>query len=64
MFADVFVFYMYVRVLSFVFGTFAAVYFRFRFHSLFVSRKLCVKHYASFCIFMQSKNVYLCKVLW
>ena len=41
--------------LSFVFGTFAAVYFRFRFHSLFVSRKMCVKQYASFCIFMQSK---------
>ena len=40
-------------VLTFVFGTFAAVFFCFRFHLLFVPRKLCVKHYASFCIFMQ-----------
>ena len=37
--------------------------FRFRFHSLFVPRKLCVKHYASFCIFMQSKNVYLYNIM-
>ena len=29
----------------------------------FVSRNLRVKHYASFCIFMQSKNVYLCGIL-
>ena len=50
-------------VLSFVFGTFAAVFFCFRFHSLFVPQNLCVKHYASFCIFMQSKNVYLCNIL-
>lgn len=41
---------MYV-ILTFVFGTFAAVFFCFRFHPLFVPRKLCVKHYASFCIF-------------
>nr|DAU28400.1 MAG TPA: hypothetical protein [Caudoviricetes sp.] len=40
-------------VLFFVFGTFVAVIFCFRFHLLFVSRKLCVKHYASFCMFMQ-----------
>lgn len=46
-----------------VFGTFAAVFFRFRFHSLFVSRKLCVKQYASLCISMQSKNVCSCRVL-
>lgn len=35
-------------VLSFVFGTFAVVFFCFRFHSLFVPRNLSVKHYASF----------------
>lgn len=29
----------------------------------FVPRKLCVKHYASFCIFMQSKNVYLYNIM-
>lgn len=40
-------------VLSFVFCTFAAVFFCFRFHSLFVSRKLRVKHCVGFCIFMQ-----------
>ena len=40
-------------------SAFAAVFFRFSLHSLFVPRNLCVKHYASFCIFMQSKNVYL-----
>ena len=50
-------------VLYFVFGTFAAVFFCFRFHSLFVPRKLCVKHYASFCIFMQNKNVYLYNIM-
>ena len=50
-------------VLSFGFGTFAAVFFRFRLHSLFVPRNLCVKHYASFCIFMQSKNVYLYNIM-
>ena len=53
----------YMLVLSFVFGTFAAVFFRFRLHSLFVPRNLCVKHYASFCIFMQSKNVYLYNIM-
>ena len=37
--------------------------FRFRFNSLFVPRNLCVKHYASFCIFMQSKNVYLFNIM-
>ena len=50
-------------VLSFVFGTLAAVFFRFRLHSLFVSRNFCVKHYASFWIFMQSKNVYLYNIM-
>ena len=50
-------------VLSFVFGNLAAVFFRFRLHSLFVPRNLCVKHYASFCIFMQSKNVYLYNIM-
>ena len=29
----------------------------------FVPRNLCVKHYASFCIFMQSKNVYLYNIM-
>ena len=53
----------YMLVLSFVFSTLAAVFFRFRFHSLFVPRNLCVKHYASFCIFMQSKNVYLYNIM-
>ena len=53
----------YMLVLSFDFGTFAAVFFRFRLHSLFVPRNLCVKHYASFCIFMQSKNVYLYNIM-
>ena len=42
---------------------FAAVFLCIRFHSLFVPRNLCVKHYASFCIFMQSKNVYLCNIM-
>ena len=50
-------------VLSFDFGTLAAVFFRFRLHSLFVPRNLCVKHYASFCLFMQSKNVYLYNIM-
>ena len=50
-------------VLSFDLGTLAAVFFRFRLHSLFVPRNLCVKHYASFCIFMQSKNVYLYNIM-
>ena len=63
-------------VLSFVFGTFAAVYLiRFQLSRLFlnnawclqlfafVPRNLCVKHYASFCIFMQSKNVYLYNIM-
>ena len=50
-------------VLSFVFCTLAAVFFRFRLHSLFVPRNLSVKHYASFCIFMQSKNVYLYNIM-
>ena len=50
-------------VLSFDFGTLASVFFRFRLHSLFVPRNLCVKHYASFCIFMQSKNVYLYNIM-
>ena len=50
-------------VLSFDFGTLAAVFFRFRLHSLFVPWNLCVKHYASFCIFMQSKNVYLYNIM-
>ena len=31
-------------------------------HFLF-HEKLCVKHYASFCIFMQSKNVYLYNIM-
>ena len=53
----------YMLVLSFDFGTLAAVFFRFRLHSLFVPRNLCVKHYASFCIFMQSKNVYLYNIM-
>ena len=53
----------YMLVLSFVFGTLAAVFFRFRLHSLFVPRNLCVKHYASFCIFMQSINVYLYNIM-
>ena len=53
----------YMLVLSFVFGTLAAVFFRFRLHSLFVPWNLCVKHYASFCIFMQSKNVYLYNIM-
>ena len=44
-------------------SVFAAVFFRFRLHSLFVPRNLCVKHYASFCIFMQSKNVYLYNIM-
>ena len=44
-------------------SAFAAVFFRFRLHSLFVPRNLCVKHYASFCIFMQSKNVYLYNIM-
>ena len=29
----------------------------------FVPRNLCVKHYASFCIFMQRKNVYLYNIM-
>ena len=53
----------YMLVLSFDFGTLAAVFFRLRLHSLFVPRNLCVKHYASFCIFMQSKNVYLYNIM-
>ena len=53
----------YMLVLTFDFGTLAAVFFRFRLHSLFVPRNLCVKHYASFCIFMQSKNVYLYNIM-
>ena len=53
----------YMLVLSFDFGTLAAVFFRFRLHSLFVPRNLCVKHYANFCIFMQSKNVYLYNIM-
>ena len=53
----------YMLVLSFVFCTLAAVFFRFRLHSLFVPWNLCVKHYASFCIFMQSKNVYLYNIM-
>ena len=53
----------YMLVLSFVFGTFASVFFRFRLHSLFVPWNLCVKHYASFCIFIQSKNVYLYNIM-
>ena len=44
-------------------SVFSAVFFCFRFHSLFVPRNLCVKHYASFCIFMQNKNVYLCNIM-
>ena len=44
-------------------SVFAAVFFRFRLHSLFVPRNLSVKHYASFCIFMQSKNVYLYNIM-
>ena len=63
-------------VLSFDFGTFAAVLFgTFQLSRLFlnktwclqwfdfVPRNLCVKHYASFCIFMQSKNVYLYNIM-
>ena len=53
----------YMLVLSFVFGTLAAVFFRFRLHSLFVPWNLCVKHSASFCIFMQSK-MYIYTILW
>ena len=53
----------YMLVLSFDLGTLASVFFRFRLHSLFVPRNLCVKHYASFCIFMQSKNVYLYNIM-
>ena len=53
----------YMLVLTFDFGTLASVFFRFRLHSLFVPRNLCVKHYASFCIFMQSKNVYLYNIM-
>ena len=66
----------YMLVLSFVFGTFAAVYLiRFQLSRLFINkdwclqlfafvpRNLCVKHYASFCIFMQSKNEYLCNIM-
>ena len=53
----------YMLVLTFDFGTLAAVFFRFRLHSLFVPRNLCVKHYASFWIFMQSKNVYLYNIM-
>ena len=63
-------------VLSFVFGTFAVDYLiRFQLSRLFlnkawclqlftfVPRNLCVKHYASLCIFMQSKNVYLYNIM-
>ena len=63
-------------VLSFVFGTLAAVYLiRFQFSRLFINnawclqlyafvpRNLSVKHYASLCIFMQSKNVYLYNIM-
>ena len=35
-----------------------SVFTRFLFHE-----KLCVKHYASFCIFMQNKNVYLYNIM-
>ena len=50
-------------VLYFDFGTFTAVFFRFRLHSLFFFLFFCVKHYASFWIFMQSKNVYLYNIM-
>ena len=66
----------YMLVLSFVFGTLAAAYLiRFQLSRLFINkdwclqlftfvpRNLCVKHYASFCIFMQSKNVYLYNIM-
>ena len=66
----------YMLVLSFDFGTLASVYMiRFQLSRLFlnkawclqwfdfVPRNLCVKHYASFCIFMQSKNVYLYNIM-
>ena len=53
----------YMLLLTFDFGTLASVFFRFRLYSLFVPRNLCVKHYASFCIFMQSKNVYLYNIM-
>ena len=66
----------YMLVLSFVFGTFAAVYLiRFQLSRLFlnkawclqsfafVPRKMSVKHYASFWIFMQSIMVNR-KLLW
>ena len=53
----------YMLVLSFDFDTLASVFFRFRLHSLFVPRNLYVKHYASFCIFMQSVNVYLYNIM-
>ena len=63
-------------VLSFVFGTLASAYLiRFQLSRLFINnawclqlyafvpRNLSVKHYASFCIFMQSKNVYLYNIM-
>ena len=62
-FAAVFVFYMYVSTI------FSYWYVCIRLFSVFVFTRFlfhenCVKHYASFCIFMQSKNVCLCNVLW
>ena len=63
-------------VLSFVFCTLAVDYLiRFQLYRIFlnnalclqlyafVPRNLCVKHYAGFCIFMQSKNVYLYNIM-
>lgn len=49
-----FPFYMYVCTIFRFWYVYSRFIFRFRFHSLFVSRNLCVKHYASFCIFTQS----------
>lgn len=51
-------------VLSFVFWYVCSRLFLFPFSLAFCSTKMYVKHYANFCMFMQSKNVCLCNVLW